>query len=125
MLKKTLLTIFCVLSPTIGIALLFTGAGSILDIIKDFKDGEIWKGISSLLTIILIMLPMWYAWKGTKLIPFITIFPIRVIIFTVVLLCAPIGSLVAMFSPDAGNTIMTVGTIAIIFLSLWGIWIKS
>lgn len=132
MLKKVLLTIFCVLSPTIGFAVLFKSL-DIFQVFSYFSDGHIWKGIGTLISMILVLLPMWYVWKGTKLIPFITIFPIRVLLITAVLLCAPIGSLLEgmgeHFKDDAmiasGHTIMTIGVGSIIFLALWGIWVKS
>ncbi len=132
MIKKLIITAFCVLSPVIGISLMFTTSLNIFGVISDFTSGDskqIWHGIGSLFSMILILMPMWYVWKGTKLIPFITIFPIRLIIFIVVLLCAPIGAFLSHFPGEnisaAGNSIATIGSFAIIFLSLWGIWIRS
>jgi len=124
MIKKVILTVFCILSPVAGFAVLATGM-DIFSVIKDFKNGDIWKGVGALISMILILLPFWYVWKGTKLIPFITIFPIRLMIIIVVLLCAPIGSIVHNFNASAGDTIAAIGVGSIIFLSLWGIWINS
>lgn len=125
MVKKIIITIFCVLSPVVGLAILTNG--DISNLVYYFNHKEYLKGIAMVISIFLILMPGWYMWKGTKLIPFITIFPVRIIILATVLLCAPVGEMVQAIAPSssAGGWIIFTGVFMTIFLSLWGIWIKS
>ncbi len=72
-------------------------------IILDFAAYELWEFLIAVLGAALAAVPAWFAWKGTKLIPFITILPIRIIMIVVGCFFPPL----------------------LVVFALIGIWLKS
>lgn len=97
MIKKIIFTI-------IAISLPIAGMTSVVYAIRELIEATEVINIAWLLgSLILMMAPAHFMWKGTKLVPILSIFPIRVVSMIAGIIIAPLG----------------------IFFSLWGIWIKS
>lgn len=97
MLKKILLTIIVIFLPVAGFAALVSGIESIGDSVT---FGEC---VLTIFGFILMIIPGWMMWKGTKIIPILSNVIVRIISLILGIIFFPLG----------------------IFFSLWGIWVKS
>ncbi len=99
MLKKILWSV-------IIIAFSITASFGAFDFIFNIRDLD-WKQFETWLDLIIwlvfVWMPLWFAWKGTKLIPIIMILPIRLFLL-----------ILGLFFP-----------IILAIFGLWGIWVKS
>lgn len=104
MFKKILITVLIIIIGFASASAIWNAWFSIYDVIYNSGSVDWWEVIIVVLGAILITIPTWYAWKGTKFIPFITILPIRILLIILsVFFIQPL----------------------LIFFAVWGLWIKS
>lgn len=95
-----------------------------------FSADLTWAWLWDFILAILIVLPAWFMWKGTHLIPVIFNFVVRIVIMVLLLGVFPMmgGIDVATVEiPLLGtyNLFTFISIAGIYFFSLWGIWVKS
>ncbi len=113
---------------TIIVAIVGVGAGAAIptffEALFNIGSTEWYTWLWTLILAGLAVLPAWYIWKGTKLIPLITNFVVRIMIMVTIFLILPfLGGF--NFFDGWQATIMTIDAIAIIGFALVGIWLKS
>ncbi len=115
---------------TVVICIVGVGAGaaipSFFDALFHPGDAEWYTWLWTVLVGALAVLPAWYIWKGTKLIPFLTNIFVRIIImFTIFLLLPVLGGALGNVSETAEWTIAAIDMVAVISFGLIGLWLKS
>lgn len=114
---------------TIVIVIVGAGAGAAIpqffDAVFHPGNAEWYTWLWTIFVSLLAVLPAWYIWKGTKLIPFITNFVVRIMIMLTIFLILPFlaGALGKLDSIQWA--ISAIDMIAIIGFGLIGLWLKS
>ncbi len=110
------------------------GLSGFVDATLAFNTEEIFPWLIDFIIALVLVLPAWFMWKGTHLVPIIFNLTVRIVIMVAILAILP--ALTEIFS-NANWASVTIGplgtwnvfefaTIAgIYFFSLWGIWVKS
>lgn len=115
---------------TVVIIIVGIGAGAAIPeffkALFDIGNVEWYTWLWTILVATLAVLPAWYIWKGTKLIPLLTNIFVRIIIMVTLFLILPLlaGGL-GHISTAAEGTIGAINIIAIIGFGLIGVWFKS
>ena len=124
MLRNIFWTIFCIVFPVVGIGVVF---GELDTITEAFQNGD-WGGIIlGIVMLLFIIAPGWFLWKGTKLVPIISNFIVRIMTMILFLLILPVMGGAFIGTGDlntAGEWILMKDTVGIVAFSLIGIWLK-
>ncbi len=115
---KIFWTVVVIVAGFAGIAAITEFFGAIIDLFTgEFTIGQIW----TILVGWVIILPMWFMWKGTKLIPIVSNFVVRIL--TLVVFVGVIPAIAGMsFTPE---WLATFGVVGVYAFALIGIWLKS
>lgn len=112
---------------TVVIVLVGAAAGAaipnLFNAIFNAGDTDIWKWVITVILSVVAVLPAWYIWKGTKLIPFVTNFAVRILIMLVIFLVLPFLGGFNLFDGWVW-VISTIDIVAIIGFGLIGVWLK-
>ncbi len=101
---KIFWTVVIIITGAVSMAAVVAVWDAIIGLINGDASTDFLGWILMFAGAILAAIPAWFAWKGTKLIPFITILPVRIIMIVVGCLFLPL---------------------LLVVFALIGIWLKS
>ncbi len=104
----------------------FAGMAAIPVALSKLQDvSGFWPWIVAIIGFTIAVLPAWFMWKGTKLIPLITNIPFRIMMIVAVYAIAFVGVILGGIGLQSLAWICTmISAIAIVAFSLIGIWLK-
>lgn len=116
---KILWTVVIVICGVGGTALI----GEFFSAFSNLISGEeILKNLFAVILAWIAILPMWFVWKGTKLIPVICNLVTRIVIIVVLVALPMVGGI---FGGSIETTLVVVDAVAIIGFAMVGLWLKS
>lgn len=114
---------------TFIIVIVGAGAGAAIpqffDAVFHPGEAELYTWLWTVFVSLLAVLPAWYIWKGTKLIPLLTNLIVRIMIMITIFLILPFLAGIFGKWETIQWAISVIDMIAIVGLGLIGLWLKS